>query len=114
MWGEQQQQRFEWLRDRERSGMLTQTEHAELEQMIQEVEAAEAAYLSAAVERTRSERLRMEAQNRDLKQLVRRQERFARRLERFLAASQAERQALEAELARILGSPPSGTGAGRY
>ena len=113
MLDEQQRERFERLSERKQNGTLTPAEQVELQRMIQEVEDAEAAYLSPAIERTRSERLRVEEQNRALKQLVRRQERFARRLERFLADSQAERQALQAELARIFGSPASGAGAGR-
>jgi len=37
-----------------------------MQQMVQEVEGAEAAYLGPATERTRSERFRMEAQNKAL------------------------------------------------
>jgi hypothetical protein len=103
MFTEQQRKRFAALREREQISTLTEAEQAELEQLIRQVETVEAAYLRPAVERTRQERLQKEAQNVALKTLIRRQERLVRRLERFLALSRAEHEAINTELAHILG-----------
>ena len=62
----------------------------------------EQAALRAATERMRAERLELEAQNRALQALLEREERLAVHLREVLAASRAERQAIEAEKARIL------------
>ncbi len=103
MWDEHRQARFQALRQREVDGALTAAEQAELRQMIQEIERHEAAYLRPATARLRVERERLEAQNRALQAVVQRKEAFALRLRAVLADLETERQALDAELARILG-----------
>ncbi len=74
MWDEQKRERFQTLRQRELDDTLTEAEQAELSQMIQEIEDAEAAYLRPATERLRCERERIEEQNRELQGLVQREE----------------------------------------
>ena len=103
MWDEHKQARFQVLRQCEVDGALTAAEQAELRQMIQEIESHEAAYLRPATARLRAERERLEAQNRALQAVVQRKEAFAMRLRVVLAELATERQAIDAELARILG-----------
>ena len=62
----------------------------------------EQAALRAATERMRAERLELEAQNRTLQSLIEREERLTAHLREVLAASRAERQAIEAEKSRLL------------
>ncbi len=61
----------------------------------------EQAALQVSIERMRIERLELAAQNRDLQALIEREERFAAHLREVIAASCAERQAIEAEKSRI-------------
>jgi len=103
MWDEQQGQRFQELRDREAEGQLSPDEQVELEQLITTMESAEASYLQRAAERMRAERQLIEAQNRDLEELVTRREKLASRLHSLIAEAQAERQSISEELGRILG-----------
>ena len=103
MWDEHKQARFQALRQHELDDALTAAEQEELRQMMQEIESAEAAYLRPATARLRVERERLEAQNRALQTVVQRKEAFAMRLRAVLAELETERQALDAELARILG-----------
>ena len=56
MWDEQKHARFQALRQRELDGVLTEAEQAELTQMLQEIDSAEAAYLRPATARLRTER----------------------------------------------------------
>ena len=58
--------------------------------------------LQASIERMRTERLELDDQNRGLKALIEREERLAAHLREVLAASRAERQAIEAEKSRIV------------
>ncbi|HLK59642.1 MAG TPA: hypothetical protein VKU00_23985 [Chthonomonadaceae bacterium] len=62
----------------------------------------EQAALQASIERMRTERLELEAQNQALQVLIEREERLAAHLREVLAESRAERQAIEAEKSRIL------------
>lgn len=102
MWDDQKRQRFQHLRERESAGVLGEGERAELTRLIGELQAAEARYLKPATKRLRDEREIVETQNRALEALVRRKERLAQRLEDFLAEAQAERRAIEGELAAML------------
>jgi hypothetical protein len=99
--------RFEALREREEQGVLTQAEQAELARMIEEIETAEAAYLSPATERLRAERAQIASQNAALQELIGRKAALARRLEQMVTEVKAERRAIEEELERILGSSPA-------
>ena len=58
--------------------------------------------LQQSTERMRAERLVLDAQNRVLQSLIEREEWLAAHLREVLAASRAERQAIEAEKSRIL------------
>ena len=108
---EQQRTRFSELQQREEDGTLEALERAELNVLLEHLEAQEKAYLLPATERMRQERLQLHAQNEALKTLLRRQERLVRRLEHVLALSEAERAAIQSRLSEILG--PSPTGANR-
>jgi hypothetical protein len=102
MWEAQKRERFQQLRQRQRESGLTEAEQAELGRLVQELEAAEATYLTPATERLRQERETLEAQNRTLEVLARRKETLVLRLRHFLAEAQAERRAIQCELAAVL------------
>lgn len=102
MWEEQRRSRFQQLRQRQGNGALTEAEQAELALLTQELEAGEAGYLAPTTERLRQERETLEAQNRTLEALALRKEALVRRLRDFLAESQAERRAIDGELAAVL------------
>jgi hypothetical protein len=112
MWNEQKRQRFQYLRDRQSAGVLEDTERAELTLLMDELQAAEARYLRPATQRLQDEREIVEAQNRALEVLLRRKERLAQRLEDFLAEAQAERRAIEGELAAVLVGSRDGNSGG--
>ena len=102
MWDEQKRSRFHQLRQRQRDGGLPDVEQAELALLVQELEAAEAGYLTPATERLRQERETLEAQNSALEILGRRKEALALRLRDFLAEAQAERASIESEFVAVL------------
>ena len=103
MWKEQTANRFQQLRQRQGKSALTEAEQAELALLMQELEAAEAGYLTPATERLRQERETLETQNRTLEVLALRKEALVRRLRDFLAEAQTERRAINGELAAVLG-----------
>jgi hypothetical protein len=102
MWEEQKRNRFQHLRQLQQERVLTEAEQTELELLVQELEAAEAAYLTPATERLQKEREAIEARNRTLETLALRKENLVRRLRAFLAEAQVERRAIECELAAVL------------
>jgi hypothetical protein len=102
MWEEQKRTRFHQLCQRQGNNALTETEQAELASLAQELEAAEAAVLTPATERLRQDREILEVQNQNLEVLALRKEAFVRRLSAFLAEAQAERRAIDGELALVL------------
>lgn len=106
---DQQHSRFEELRKKQLQGLLTEVEQAELERLVQGIEAAEAAYLAPATGRLRQERIAIERQNRSLEDLVRRKESLAARLRDFLAEAQAERRVIDRELAAVMSGEPHTT-----
>ena len=57
--------------------------------------------LQKSIERMRAERIELDAQNRALQSLIEREESLAAHLREVLAASRAERKAIEAEKSRI-------------
>lgn len=103
MWDERQRERFQQLREKESQGLLTPIEQAELASLIQALHSAETSYLAPATRRLREEREVMENQNSSLQTLVRRKESLVRRLRDFLEDARAERNAIEGELAAVLG-----------
>jgi hypothetical protein len=102
MWEEQKRRRFQELRQRQQDGGLSEAERNELALLMQELEVAEAAYLTPATQRFKQERESLEEQNRSLEALIRRKEDLTRRLRDFLAEAQAERRAIERELTAVL------------
>jgi hypothetical protein len=102
MWEEQKRSRFQSLRQREHDNQLTRAEDAELQQLIRELEASEAAYLIPATERLRQKREAIENQNLVLEGLARRKEALAERLRAVLAEADAERQMIDSELTAVL------------
>ena len=102
MWDGQRCSRFQQLRQRQRENVLTEAEQAELALLLQELEAAEATYLTPATERLRQQRGTLETQNRALEVLALRKEALVLRLRDFLAEARAERRAIESELAAVL------------
>jgi hypothetical protein len=109
MWQEQMRARFQQLRQRQLENTLTEAEEAELTILLEELEAAEAADLAPAVEQLRQEREAIEAQNRSLENLVHRKEALASRLRTVLVEAQAERRAIESELATVLAGSQGST-----
>jgi hypothetical protein len=102
MWDEKKRQRFQELRRQQEELHLTEAGQAELARLIEELQADEAAYLTAALQRMRQESQVLESQNRRLERLARRKETLAVRLREFVAEAQAERRAIEHELAAVL------------
>ena len=108
MWDEQKRQRFALLCQRESAGVIADTERSELESLVEELQSTEATYLAPATERLREERQELDTQNRALEGLARRRETLARHLRDVLAEAQAERRAIQGELAALLvGGPGS-------
>lgn len=109
MWDEQKRTRFNELRSRT-SERLSAPERAELAALTRELEADEARYLKAANQALRQERETIEARNRILNDLAGRKESLLRRLRAFLAEAEAERRAIERELAAVLANPSRSPG----
>jgi hypothetical protein len=82
MWDEEKRLRFHQLRQPARQ--LTEAEQAELASLVQELEAAEAAYLHGATERMRRECEAIEKCNRVLEVLAHDQEAITQRLSAVL------------------------------
>jgi hypothetical protein len=106
-------ERFGELRRKEDEGALTPEERAELSALIHEIEDAEAVYLDPATERLARECETLETQNRELEALLQRKQALRARLETMLTEAQAERQAIEEEVSRILGRQPHAESVGR-
>jgi hypothetical protein len=107
MWGDEQRTRFQQLRERQSEGTLTVVEQEELEALTRQLEAAEGRYLAGATQRIRAQREVLETQNQSLELLVQRKERLVKRLGDVLADAQSEREAIESELADVLGATRS-------
>ncbi len=99
MWGPQEHDRFQQLRQRQ--NVLNETERAELANLAQKLESWEALTLVPATERLRKERAIVEDQNRILENLAHRREALVRRLGDFLVQAQSERRSIERELAAV-------------
>lgn len=101
MWDEQKRTRFSELRSRT-SEHLNAPERAELAALTRELEAEEARYLEGASQALRQERETIEARNRILSDLAGRKQSLLQRLRAFLAEAEAERRAIDCELAAVL------------
>jgi len=100
MWNEQKRDRFNELRKPDRQ--LNSEEQAEVAALAKELEDTEAAYLKPANERLRSKRELLEKQNVQLDRIIERKQALAQRLQRIVAETNAERQAIEHDLATVL------------
>ena len=105
MWNDEKGERLQQLRQSELGGTLTESEKSQLSLLILELENEEAALLRVATERLRSERQATEARNRVLQTLLQRRQVLAARMRTLLAETQAERQAIDVELSRVLSGP---------
>jgi hypothetical protein len=105
MWDDAKRQRFNDLRDSPEPRSPEQ--QAELDRLIQELDAAEASYLTPATQRMREERQRLENRNRALEALVGRRKELADRLEKALVEARSENRAIEEELASLLTAGPT-------
>jgi hypothetical protein len=103
MWDEDKQARFNALRAAERKGTLTPDESAELAALTQELDAVEAAYLTPATERARQERETLEAQNRQLEELLREQQDYLAEVREVVAELEAREQSWRKRFAEITG-----------
>jgi hypothetical protein len=72
MWNEEQQQRFQQLRNGERSQTLNSAEKRELKAMIRELEQEEMAMLRPAIQRMEQESVAAKEHSRELKTVLRR------------------------------------------
>jgi hypothetical protein len=102
MWDKTKRQRFSLLRERERQGALTPEEQTELHGLYRHLEEMEASYLLPGMERKRHETAKLRAINEALRDVIRRREEHLARMQGTLAQFRTEREALNAELERIL------------
>lgn len=102
MWDEVKQSRFQSLRAQHDEGTLPPEGERELKQLLDEMDAFEAGYLGRATERARQEADRLEGMNDALAALISRKEALGRHLASVLSEAQSEREAIDAELQRIL------------
>jgi branched-subunit amino acid aminotransferase/4-amino-4-deoxychorismate lyase len=102
MWDKTKHQRFSLLREHERQGTLTTEEQVELQGLYRHLEEMEASYLWPGVERKRHETEKLRAINEALRDVIRRKEEHLARMQATLAQFRTEREALNAEMERIL------------
>jgi branched-subunit amino acid aminotransferase/4-amino-4-deoxychorismate lyase len=102
MWDKTKRQRFSTLREIERQGALTPEEQTELHGLYRHLEEMEASYLLPGIERKRHETEKLRAINEALRDVIRRKEEHLTRMQGTLAQFRMEREALNAELERIL------------
>ena len=102
MWDKTKRQRFSTLREIERQGALTPEEQTELHGLYRHLEEMEASYLLPGIERKQHETEKLRAINEALRDVIRRKEEHLTRMQGTLAQFRTEREALNAELERIL------------
>jgi hypothetical protein len=102
MWDADKRSRFAYLREKEEDQSLNAAEQAELTAMMEEIESAELAYLGPAMQRLEAECAQVETQNAALQDLIQRKQALIQRLEQILAEANAEEDAIQKELGRIL------------
>lgn len=98
-----QKERLEALRRRDQSS-LQEDERDELERLRALIAGGQDLLLAGTTEQLREERMQVEAQNATLRTLLERQRRLARRLERVVASSKAEKTAIASDIERVLAS----------
>ena len=102
-----QKRRLQALRQQDEN-CLADGEREELNKLIQLVAEEQDASLAASTERLREERMRLEQENDGLRALLARQQRLAKRLERVIALSKAEKKAIASDVERLLAVSISG------
>jgi hypothetical protein len=102
MWDKTKRQRFSLLRERERQGALTIEEQTELCGLYRHLEEMEASSLLPGIEHKQHETDKLRAINEALRDVIRRKEEHLARMQATLAQFHTEREALNAELERIL------------
>jgi hypothetical protein len=90
------------LHERERQGTLTTEEQTELRGLYRHLEAMEASHLLPGIERKRHGTEKLRVINAALRDVIRRKEEHLARMQATLAEFCTEREALNAELERIL------------
>jgi hypothetical protein len=70
MWDKSRSSRFQQLRQRQGENVPTEAEQAELAQLVEEIETAEANYLRPATEQMRQQRETLQTQNSSLETLA--------------------------------------------
>jgi hypothetical protein len=103
MWSEAKQTHFNALRAAERQGTLTAAERTELAALTQELDTLEAAYLTPATARVQQEREALEAQNRQLEELLHEQQTYLAEVRSLVAELQRREQRWRARYAAIIG-----------
>jgi hypothetical protein len=103
MWSDEQQTRLNALRAAERQGTLTAAERTELAALTQTLDALEAAYLTPATARVQQEREALEAQNRQLEELLHEQQSYLAEVRGLVAELQTREERWRARYAAITG-----------
>lgn len=103
MWDADKQARFDALRAVARQDPLTDAERTELEALLQELDALEAASLHPATERMHHEREALDAQNRQLEELLREQQAYLAEVREVMVALEARERRLRNRFAEITG-----------
>ena len=106
MWNDVKRKRFNDLRNLDRP--LTLSEQEELDGMVRELEADEAAYLQPATERLNRENEQAARRNEELRKLAERKQALVVKLQKVLADTRVEQQAIAKELAVLTSASPSG------
>jgi hypothetical protein len=111
MWSEEQRRRYGRLREYELHRALTREEQAELAALIQQLCDLEAAYLTAANDRTAQEIevaeeavQHLEKQNRELQEYLRERQAFLARAKSLVADIQAENRRMRERFADLMPS----------
>ena len=105
MFNKQKQARWNALRAKKRQGILTVAESEELLLLSQELDAFESVYLSPAIKRLRQERSEIDAQNRQLEELLKEQEAYLTRARALVAELEAQSISLNSRFTEITGAP---------
>lgn len=111
-WNEEQQQRFDALRQRELAGPLSDTDQQELKTLRAVLEHAEAHYLSPALDQMQRAQhasaahlAEIQAHNEALATLVQQHEHLLREAQSWLATFEQRRLVLQERYTRLTGEP---------
>jgi len=102
MWNHEKQARFDYLRDREQSGMLTTSEGEELHSLYQELYALEVATQTPAAQHTEQKITALEDRNRQLAAFLEEREAFLQRVKKTVEELKSEERRLRKQYAGVL------------